>query len=37
MFDSLFSGSIDAQEIVESFRKLGVTVDLAEAKRLLQR
>lgn len=35
--DTNDDGSIDANEIVESFRKLGVNVDLKEAERLLQR
>lgn len=35
--DANDDGSIDASEIVESFKKLGITVELAEAERLLQR
>nr|KAG5712570.1 hypothetical protein BaRGS_011544 [Batillaria attramentaria] len=35
--DANDDGSIDAGEIVESFRKLGVTIDIKEAERLLQR
>ncbi|KAK7095207.1 mitochondrial adenyl nucleotide antiporter SLC25A25-like isoform X1 [Littorina saxatilis] len=35
--DTNDDGSIDAGEIVESFKKLGVSIDPAEAKRLLKR
>ena len=31
------AGTIDTHEIMESFRKLGISVDKAEAQRLLQR